>query len=337
LEEFRQGRGESNSAPKVGPIVFNEVNYDPLSLDGTDNTDDEFIELYNITGSAVPLYDPLHPENHWRLQNGINFTFPGGQSIPAFGYALILSIDPVLDPVGVANFRARWNVPSNVQIFGPLSGHLNNGGDSIEIYKPDPPQDASHPDVGFVPFIRVDKVNYTAQAPWPSTAHGTGDSMQRRNPLTFGNEPLNWSGAAPTPGQANSSDLLDTDSDGMTDIWEDAHGFDKNNPADAAQDADGDGMTNLQEFLAGTDPHSAASKLWIKSVIPAASDTQPLTITFAAAAGKSYEVQFRGSFDISTGWQKLQSVPADTFDRDVTISDSVAFTKSDRYYRIVTK
>jgi hypothetical protein len=130
---------------------------------------------------------------------------------------------------------------------------------------------------------------------------------------------------------------VDTDGDGMTDAWEDAHGFDKTNPADAALDADGDGMTNLQEFLAGTDPHNAASKLWIKSVTPAMTATDSLSITFPAAANKSYEVQSRGSFDINSAWQKLIDVPAGTTDQDITVQDAQAFTKTDRYYRIIVK
>lgn len=48
--------------------------------------------------------------------------------------------------------------------------------------------------------------------------------------------------------------VLDTDGDGMPDIWERQHGFDPLDPSDAQGDADGDGFTNLEEYLAGTDP-----------------------------------------------------------------------------------
>ena len=47
---------------------------------------------------------------------------------------------------------------------------------------------------------------------------------------------------------------LDSDHDGMPDVWEQAHGLDPSDPADAIADADGDGYTNIEEFLNGTDP-----------------------------------------------------------------------------------
>ena len=48
----------------------------------------------------------------------------------------------------------------------------------------------------------------------------------------------------------------DTDNDGMPDVWEDAHGLNRNSAADATLDPDSDGATNLREYLAGTDPQN---------------------------------------------------------------------------------
>lgn len=50
---------------------------------------------------------------------------------------------------------------------------------------------------------------------------------------------------------------VDSDDDGMIDLYEDANGLDKGDPADAAEDPDGDGLTNVEEFDAGTDPFAA--------------------------------------------------------------------------------
>ncbi|XOV85676.1 MAG: Ig-like domain-containing protein [bacterium] len=50
------------------------------------------------------------------------------------------------------------------------------------------------------------------------------------------------------------ADQTDTDSDGMTDVFEQTYGLNLNSPADAAADPDGDRLTNLEEFEAGTNP-----------------------------------------------------------------------------------
>lgn len=52
---------------------------------------------------------------------------------------------------------------------------------------------------------------------------------------------------------------LDTDEDGMPDVWEDANAFSKTTAADATQDTDSDGLNNRGEFLAGTNPRDADS------------------------------------------------------------------------------
>ena len=51
----------------------------------------------------------------------------------------------------------------------------------------------------------------------------------------------------------------DADSDGMSDEFEKAFGFNANDPADARQDADSDGFSNLEESLAKSNPRDDKS------------------------------------------------------------------------------
>lgn len=46
----------------------------------------------------------------------------------------------------------------------------------------------------------------------------------------------------------------DSDRDGMSDIWEKAHGLDPADAADSRLDPDNDGYTNVEEYLNATDP-----------------------------------------------------------------------------------
>ena len=67
---------------------------------------------------------------------------------------------------------------------------------------------------------------------------------------TFANE----SGYSNEVSKFIPSSVVDTDGDGMTDVWENYYGLNPNSASDASQDADGDGLTNLQEFGYNTDP-----------------------------------------------------------------------------------
>ncbi len=52
----------------------------------------------------------------------------------------------------------------------------------------------------------------------------------------------------------NGIPYLDTDKDGMPDVWEDKYGFNEADPTDGNKDSNGNGYTNLEEFLNGTNP-----------------------------------------------------------------------------------
>jgi len=48
----------------------------------------------------------------------------------------------------------------------------------------------------------------------------------------------------------------DSDSDGMPDWWEEKHGLNPNDPADANGDINGDGYTNIEKFINGINPET---------------------------------------------------------------------------------
>jgi hypothetical protein len=199
LAQFRTGAGLFNAYPKVGPVVINELMYHPPSTTNTDNTLDEYVELHNFSASPVTLYDPAHPVNTWRLRNGVTFVFPQGVTLPAGGYLLVAGFDPAANPAQMAAFRARYGIATSVPVFGPYIGKLDNGGESVELYRPDTPQAGT----GFVPYLLADRVEYGNSAPWPAGSDGDGASLQRGAVSEHGIDAANWNAAGPTAGRAN--------------------------------------------------------------------------------------------------------------------------------------
>ena len=188
--------GTNNVLPKVGPVVFSEIMYRPPPVSATVENDlDEYLELANITGSPVPLFDPANATNTWRLRSAVDFDFPTNITIPANGFVIVANFNPTNTPI-LASFRSRFNVPAEVPVFGPYSGKLDNSGESVRLYRPDAPN------AGVVPFILVEQVDYLPAAPWPAAADGFGASLHRRPLTAYGNEPMSWIGVGPSPGVA---------------------------------------------------------------------------------------------------------------------------------------
>ena len=183
--------GLTNAGPRVGPVVINEIHYHPKP------GEEEFIELKNISGGPVRLYDPAFPTNRWKI-NGIGFDFPADFEIPANGLLVVSGTDP-------AGFRARNNVPPGVPVLGPFPGVLQGGGERLQLQRPDAPDIDTNGAV-FVPYIVVDEVRYNNKAPWPTNADGGGSSLERIKAGVYGNDPINWraSFGAPSPGFENS-------------------------------------------------------------------------------------------------------------------------------------
>ena len=185
--------GLPNAGPKVGPIVISEIMYHPPDIAALDDTVDEFVELQNISASAVPLFDPVYPTNRWRLDNAIQFAFTTNTTIPAGGFLVVVSFNPT-NTAQLTAFRSNYRIGPNVSIVGPYSGQLNNSEESIELKKPDTSALTN------ITTVLVERVHYHDSAPWDSFADGFGASLQRIVAADYGDDPTNWVATFPNPG-----------------------------------------------------------------------------------------------------------------------------------------
>jgi hypothetical protein len=293
----------------------------------------EYLELHNITDSSVSLFDPAAATNTWRVAVGVEYQFPEGVTLEAGERILLVDFDPVASPVTRVAFQAMYQVPENVRIMGPFAGRLDNAGERIELFRPDPPT-ATGPGAGFVPYILVEAVEYGREGLWPVEADGTGQSLQRLAAAAYGNEPLNWLAAMPTAGlpNADAPPPLDSDGDGMPDDWEIANGFDSEYAGDANEDFDGDGIPNVDEFRSGTDPRDPQSRLHVTVTVDEGGDAW---IEFPAAAQRSYSILRRDSLEVG-GWERLVDVAEGASPRTVTVHDDNGDPGTSRFYRIRT-
>ncbi len=182
--------GYPNAYPKVGPVVISEIMYNPPG-----NPDAEYVELLNITGSNVAMYD-YETGEPWIFEDdgGIAFSFPTPPVVMSPGERILLIKDSTA-------FFATFAPAPGTQIFAWYTGALNNAGEKIQLSKPGD-VDSS----GKRYYIRVDRVVYSDGShpvggdPWPVSADGAGDALHRINAADYGNDVINWHAAAPTPG-----------------------------------------------------------------------------------------------------------------------------------------
>ena len=189
--------GANNNDPIIGPVVISEIMYnvqDPVA-----DSDAEYIELTNLTGSTVYLYDTANPANTWQIK-GVSYAFPQGVTLSGNETILVTRGDPT-------QFRTTYGIPAGIDIYR-YPGALENSGEKVTLIQPGAPD----PITFEVPEIRIDRVNYSDGShpvppavtdPWPDTPDGGGDSLTRKVLASYGNDLANWQAADPTPGIAN--------------------------------------------------------------------------------------------------------------------------------------
>ena len=171
-----------NLAPsiRITEIMYNPAAPGPAeAAAGYTAEDFEFIEIQNIGTHALPLAN-------LRLSNGVTFTFPTWSLEPS-AYALVVS--------NVNAFKMRYPTVSATLIVGAYTGHLDNGGEKIELDAPN----------GGI----VHEFSYSDG--WFYQTDGEGFSLTVRAPLqdlSLWDDKDGWRASAAPGGSPGTSDSL---------------------------------------------------------------------------------------------------------------------------------
>jgi hypothetical protein len=193
---FRTGTGAANASPQIGPVTINEIMYHPFDITNvvggvtniSDDSRDEFVELYNLSTNTVDL-------SGWMLTGEVSFSFTNGTPLGAGNYLLLVSFDPAVT-TNLTAFRSYYGLSSSVAIYGPYSDKLPNSTALLELAYPLLIGDYTN-------YVNVDKVEYRDDSTWPGKADGKGSSLSRASSSVIGNNAANWSSKTPTPGAVN--------------------------------------------------------------------------------------------------------------------------------------
>ncbi len=129
----------------------------------------------------------------------MEFDFDDAATLAAGTSVLVLSFDPT-NPQNASRvdaFRIHYSLDSSVALTGGYSGQLDDHGERVELERPDAPPPG---EPSFIPHVTEDEFQYDNRVPWLSDAEGTGNSLQRRAPVFYGNRGQAWVATVPAPG-----------------------------------------------------------------------------------------------------------------------------------------
>jgi hypothetical protein len=252
--------GAGNAGPRVGPVVISEIMYHA----GAGESD--YIELRNISGEPVPLFDPDNPANTWRVR-GASFNFPTGVTLQPREIVVLSALPP-------STFRVQHNVPPAVAIF-QYSGNLDDDGETLALQMPAEP--VAGQSVG---QIDVDVVTYADAGGWPVAPDGNGPALERIQLNGFGDDRTNWRASLAQNGSPGTLPGLSFA------MWQAAYftsaQINDANVSGRNADPDGDGLSNFLEHAHGLDP-------WR----PDAGEALAITLENDGAAGPFLTLRYR--------------------------------------------
>jgi hypothetical protein len=181
--------------PLSAKVGISEIMYHPSS----ENTDEEYIELYNSGTAAVDL-------SAWAFTSGVKYAFPQGTSIAA-GKWLVVSAN-------TAAFAAKY--PAVNGVIGNWTGHLSNSSDKLTLVdsQGSTVNELTYSDDG--DWAQRMKDTYPDQGHygwhWVTKADGGGSSLELLEVDADSSSGQMWAASTTvqgTPGAANSRSATD--------------------------------------------------------------------------------------------------------------------------------
>ena len=284
-------------------VVISQFMYHPAPTvaNPEDNTNDEYIVLYNPTDAPIQLWNEVGP---WAINGGVDYTFPSNTTIGAQDYLTVVSFDPT-NTAAMAAFEAAYGL---LNIMGPYDGKLSNDGERISLVRP---QAADLPDPT-ISWVTVDEVIYSSAAPWPD-ASTNGTALHRIEPRHSGNDPLNWTAQPPALDYYGS--------------WELANGL---TPPSHLNDDDGDGFTNEYEYFFGLDPNSDANvrQRSVSSELDGGKLYPAITYSRRKGSGVTYTVEASGDL---VSWVTASMVQVSVIDNGADGTETVTLRHNVEY------
>lgn len=252
-----------NSAPQCGPVVISEIMYLPAI-----GSDAEYLELVNITDQTVDI-------GAWRIDDGIDFEFPGGATIDPGERIILADLDSL----------SNYVIPPGTQVFRWSQGKLSNGGETVQLSQPGPLDGA------VVSYARVDRVKYSPSSPWPVVSGG--QVLLKIAEKQYGNDFSNWQVGTGSPGEVSPGSRFVT--------WAAGFGL-----IDPSGDPDGDFISTLVEYAVGSNPTVVEGTSPL-SMSDGGTDT---IVTYTLDVSKTdIDVVLLGSSDLET-WYVLPTTSA---------------------------
>ncbi len=123
-------RGGANALAGTD-IAIREIMYHPAPTptNPENNTNDEYVELYNAGDSAVSLWTTA---GVWRLDGEIDYSFPSNTTLAAGERVAVVSFAPETNTVARDGFLAAYGLTNGeFRLLGPFDGHLDNEGGAL--------------------------------------------------------------------------------------------------------------------------------------------------------------------------------------------------------------